>query len=448
MTNATGPTSASMQDSESKLVRGLGVRQLSASIFNYTVGSGIFALPATAVALLGNAAPLAYLVCMFIMALVLLCFAEAGSRVSVTGGPYAYVEVALGPFIGFVAGIMLLLTGVSAGAAVAVIFAKSATALIPSAPPWMPQALIVVTLAFLVFVNVRGVRNSARVIEGITLAKLLPLIGFVVVGIAFVDFDNFKWQSTPTMPQVLGAAGIVIFAFSGIESALTPSGEIKNPSRTVPMASFIALGAATLLYLLIQGVALGVEGLALGNEKVTPLANAAKHFAGPIGYTVLVVGATISMLGYLSSNVLSVPRSWFALGRDRFFPAVFSNVHPKFQSPHVAIIVHGIVIGAMALTGTFETLAVFANLTAFAVYFLCAIAVIVLRKRDVRGDGAPFLIPGGPVVPIATCIVNAAMIWFTASADDAKGLALAVGVATLLYGVRRYRARANASTTS
>jgi basic amino acid/polyamine antiporter, APA family len=443
MTNAADSKQTSAQDSESKLVRALGVRQLSASIFNYTVGSGIFALPATAVALLGNAAPLAYLVCMFIMALVLLCFAEAGSRVSVTGGPYAYVEVALGPFVGFVAGIMLLLTGVTAGAAVAVIFAKSATALIPSAPTWLPSA-IVTTIALLVFVNVRGVRNSARVIEGITLVKLLPLIGFVVVGVAFVDFENFKWQSTPTLPQVLGAAGIVIFAFSGIESALTPSGEIKNPSRTVPMASFIALGAATLLYLLIQGVALGVEGLALGNEKVTPLANAAKQFAGPVGYTVLVVGATISMLGYLSSNVLSVPRSWFALGRDRFFPSVFSAVHPKFQSPHVAIVTHGVVIGAMALTGTFEQLAVFANLTAFALYFLCAIAVWVLRKRDVRGDGPPFIISGGPLIPILTGLVNVAMIWYTASRNDAIGLALAVGVALVLYGLRRYRLRASA----
>jgi amino acid transporter len=426
-------------NSEARLVRALGVRQLSASIFNYTVGSGIFALPATAVALLGNAAPLAYFVCMGIMALVLLCFAEAGSRVSVTGGPYAYVEVALGPIVGFVAGIMLLLTGVTAGAAVAVLFAKSATALIPSAPSWSPAAVIVTMLSLLVIANVRGVRSSARVIEAITIVKLIPLIGFVVVGIAYIQPSNFTWTVTPTLTEVLGASGIVIFAFSGIESALTPSGEIKNPSRTVPLASFIALGAATALYLLIQGVALGIEGLALGTEKVTPLANAAKSFAGPIGYSVMIVGATISMLGYLSSNVLSVPRSWFAFGRDRFFPTVFSNIHPRFHSPHVAIVVHGALIGAMALTGTFEQLAVFANLTAFALYFLCAIAVWVLRKRDIRGDGPPFIIPGGPLIPIATCVVNAAMIWYTASWRDAIGLALAVALAIALYLIRRAR---------
>jgi amino acid transporter len=429
-------------DPESRLVRALGVRQLSASIFNYTVGSGIFALPAIAVAKLGSAAPLAYVACMVIMALVLLCFAEAGSRVSMTGGPYAYVEVALGPFIGFVAGIMLLLTGTTAGAAVAVLFAKSATALIPSAPDWLPPAIIVSVITLLVIANVRGVRNSARVIEGITVVKILPLIAFVVIGIAFVHPANFAWQQTPGVMQVLATSGIVIFAFSGIESALAPSGEVNNPSRTIPLASFLALGAATVLYLAIQAVALGIEGLALADERVTPLANAAKSVVGPIGYTVMVVGATLSMLGYLSSNILSVPRSWYALGRDRFLPSALSAVHPKFKSPHVAIVFHSAIIVAMALSGTFDQLAKFANLTAFVLYFLCAIAVWVLRKRDVRGDGPPFIIPGGPIIPIVTCIVNAVMIVATAGWQDAVGLTAAVVLSFALYLIRRTRTNA------
>src|SRR5579885_3648376 len=111
------------------LVRALGVRELAATIFNYTVGSGIFALPAVAVAHLGGAAPLAYLACAIVMTCVALCFAEAGSRVARTGGPYAYVEVALGPFIGFVAGMLLTVTGLTSGAAVAVSFAQTLASL-------------------------------------------------------------------------------------------------------------------------------------------------------------------------------------------------------------------------------------------------------------------------------------------------------------------------------
>jgi basic amino acid/polyamine antiporter, APA family len=429
---------------DSQLVRALGVRQLSASIFNYTVGSGIFVLPATAVAMLGGAAPLAYLVCMVIMGLVLLCFAEAGSRVSITGGPYAYVEVALGPFVGFIGGVMLLLTGISAGAAVAVVFAKSVTALLPASVSWLQPIIVVATIATLVVTNIRGVRSSARVIEGITVAKLLPLIGFVVIGIFFIKGDNFVWQDTPSLTQVFAAASIVMFAFSGIESALTPSGEVKNPSRTVPLASFIALGAATLLYLLIQGVALGLEGLALGNDKVTPLANAAQTFAGPVGKTILIAGASISMLGYLSANVLSVPRSWFALGRDKFLPTTLSTVHPRFHTPHVAVIVHGVAITVLALSGTFEQFAIFANLTAFVLYFLCAIAVWELRRRDVRGEGQPFLIPGGPLIPLLTCAANGWMIWVVwvdTSRQQVINIVIALLVTLAIYVLRALRLR-------
>jgi amino acid transporter len=429
------------QSGESKLIRALGVRQLAASIFNYTVGSGIFVLPALAVAQLGTAAPLAYLACMVVMMLVLLCFAEAGSRVAQTGGPYAYVETALGPFAGFVAGVMLLLTGISAGAAVASVFAKSVTALLPSAPSWLPPIIIVTTIALLMIANLRGVQNSARLLEGITLAKILPLIAFVVIGAAFITPSNLHWDTTPALATVLSTAGIVIFAFSGIESALAPSGEVRNPSRTIPLASFIALGAATVLYLAIQWVALGIEGLALGNDKVTPLANAAHSIAGPVGRTVMIVGATISMLGYLSANILSVPRSWYALGRDRFLPQKLSSVHSKYRTPHVAIVLHSALLAALALSGTFQQLALVANLTSFVLYILCAIAVWQLRRRDIRGADKPFLIPGGPLVPLAAVIANACLIYLTATRSDAVGMAIILVISVLVYAIRVLRLR-------
>src|SRR5262249_46331911 len=163
-------------------------------------------------------------------------------------------------------------------------------------------------------------------------------------------------------------------------------------------------------------------------ETVTPLANVAATFTGRTGHTVLIVGATISMLGYLSANILSMPRAWYALGRDRFLPEFLSDVHPRFDTPHIAIIIHGIVITAMALSGTFERLSVFANLTPFVLYILVAIAVVVLRKRDVRTEGRPFRIPGGPIIPAATVLVNVWLIFATAGRDDAIGLSLMIGV--------------------
>jgi len=430
---------AGRQHNEAKLLRALGVRQLATTIFNYTVGSGIFVLPALAVARLGAAAPLAYLVCLLVMGLVLLCLAEAGSRVSVTGGVYAYVETALGPFLGFIAGAVLFFVGLFGGAAVAVLFAGTVIRMLGLAWSGWHVTLIIAVVALFTTINVRGVRNSARTMEFITLAKIVPLIAFVVVGSLFVQRANLAWQQVPSVSDVLGTAGLVIFAFTGIESALAPSGEVRAPWRTVPRAALLALGVATALYLAIQWVALGIEGGRLGTETVTPLAQAASRFAGAPGRSVMIVAAAVSMLGYLSANILSTPRSIFAYARDGFLPAALCAVHQRYRTPHIAIIVHGSLIVALALTGTYERLAVFSNLNAFVLYMLCAIAVLALRARDVRSDGTPFLIPGGPLVPLAALAANAWLMYATAARADLLGLGIIIALALLLYALRRWR---------
>ena len=428
-----------MQDA--RLLRELGVRELATTIFNYTVGSGIFVLPALAVARLGAAAPLAYLVCMLVMGLVLLCLAEAGSRVSVTGGVYAYVETALGPLVGFIAGAVLLLTGLFGGGAVAVLFARTVIVMLGLNWSGWYATLIVAVVTTFVVINVRGVRNSARAMEFVTVLKIAPLLGFVLIGAAFVHHSNLMWDQLPSLTNVLGTAGVVIFAFSGIESALAPSGEVRAPWRTVPRAAFLALGAATALYLAIQWVALGIVGSRLGADNVAPLAQAAAVFAGAPGRTVMIVAASISMLGYLSANILSTPRAIFAYARDGFLPAALCAVHDRYRTPHVAIIIHGCLVAALALTGSFERLAIFSNLTAFVLYMLCAIAVMVLRARDVHSDGAPFRIPGGALVPVATVLASGWLLYATAARGDLVGLGLIVALALLMYGVRCLRLR-------
>ncbi len=442
------PQGPPVSSPDALLVRALGVRELAAAIFNYTVGSGIFALPAIAVAKLGGAAPLAYIACAIVMAAVVLCFAEAGSRVSLTGGAYAYVEVALGPLVGFIAGVMLFFTGLTAGAAVTVVFAQSVSAFFATPPPGLTGALMVSVIAVLAWINVRGVRGSARTVEVITVAKLLPLLAFVFVGAAFVNPRHFAWQAAPHLSNVLGTAGIVIFAFSGIESALTPSGEVRAPARTVPRASILALLAATVLYLAVQWVALGVRGPALARGGVTPLADAAGAFAGPAGRSLMLAGASVSMLGYLSGNLLAVPRSLFAFARDGFLPAALSAVHERYRTPHIAIVTYALLVLALALSGSFQQLAVFSNLAAFVLYILSAIGVWALRRRDVRTAGEPFVLPGGPAIPIAAVVLSAGLMMETASAREFAGLALMALLAAALYAVRGYRAGTSSSRRS
>jgi basic amino acid/polyamine antiporter, APA family len=427
------------------LSRELGVRQLAATIFNYTVGSGIFVLPAFAVLQLGTAAPLAYVVCAIVIALVALCFAEAGSRVSMTGGPYAYVETAFGPMVGFVAGCLVLSTGTSAAAAVSTVLARSILALLPGTPAWTAPVLVVVLIAALVAINLRGVRIGARVIEVSTVAKLLPLLAFVAIGVFFIDPSHLQWRQVPQTSAVLSTAGIVIFAFMGIEGALVPSGEVKNPSRSVPLALLIALGAVTVLYLSIQFVALGISGLDLANERTTPLAHAADAMVGPIGRTVLIVAAVISMFGYLSANILSEPRGLFALSRNGFLPRMLATVHPQFRTPNTAIVLYGAIVGSIALSGTFEELAVFANLAALILYFLCCAAAWVLRRRDVRTDGEPFVAPGGPLVPIGACLSLAWLFYETVRREQLIALVIVLAVIFILYGLRAWRLQSRRS---
>src|SRR5437868_6673675 len=291
--------------SDSGLVRAIGVRELTASIINVTIGAGIFVLPAVASAGLGAAAPMAYIVCAVLMALIVCCFAAAGSRVSLTGGVYAYVEVAFGPFIGFLAGILYMLMATFAVASVASAFAGSVGALFTAAATPAGRALVIGLLfAALGAVNVRGVRIGARLIEIVTTAKLLPLVVLVAAGIWFVDTAFLRWPQTPAASAVGRTAIVLIFAFVGLEIALVPSGELRDPSRTVPRAVFSALAITTTLYLLIQLVAQGLLGPSMSTYAAAPLAEAAGRVLGHGGRLLVLAGATVSMFGYVSGDML------------------------------------------------------------------------------------------------------------------------------------------------
>src|SRR5688572_25899240 len=210
-------TEPSTLAAEGQLVRALGVRALAATIFNVIVGGGIFGLPSEVARGLGAAAPIAYVVCAIAMGLIVLCFAEAGSRVSLSGGPYAYVEVALGGFVGFLSGVLLWLVTSFATAAVASVFAASLAAFLPALGTGVGRALVLAALfTALAVINVRGVRQGTRLVEVVTVAKLLPLIALVLVGAFYVDPARLAWQQTPAMTEIGRTSIVLFFAFAGI----------------------------------------------------------------------------------------------------------------------------------------------------------------------------------------------------------------------------------------
>ncbi|MEO8561198.1 MAG: APC family permease [bacterium] len=428
---------------DSQLVRAIGTWGLAAGIVNVTVGGGIFRLPSGVAATLGTSAPLAYLACTIAMALIVVCFAEAGSRVSMTGGPYAYVETAFGPLIGFVAGVLVWVSSTLALSAVSTFFADSLQALVPSLGPTGRSIALVLVLALLGGANARGVGGVTRFNAVATVAKLLPLLLLVVVGLLRLNSDNLHSATTPTPSAVSRASVLLIFAFLGVESALMPSGEIRDPARTVPRSIFLAMGAVVVLYVLIQIVAQGVLGSALPGDP-TPLASAAGIVLGPAGRTMILVGSTVSMFAYVSGMTLALPRMLFAFGRDGFLPAPLAKVHSSWHTPHVAIGVQAIVVASLALLANFEKLAVAANVTGLLVYGACCVAAAELQRRDVREGGTPFQVPGGRVAPWLAVGVIGWLLW-QVTVLEWRAAAMIVTVALAIYVVTRPSRRARAA---
>ncbi|HEX7978991.1 MAG TPA: amino acid permease [Gemmatimonadaceae bacterium] len=426
-------TDAAERSGERGLARVIGTWGLAAGIVNVTVGGGIFRLPAGVAAAVGPAAPLAYLACTFAMGLIVLCFAQAGSRVAMTGGPYAYIETAFGPFVGFVSGVLLWVCITLALSAVSTFFADSLLALVPALGATGRRIALVVVLVVFAAANVRGVGGVTRFNALATVAKLLPLVLLVLVGLVAMRWSNLTWHGVPSAGSVSRASVLLIFAFLGIESALVPSGEVRDPARTVPRAIFLAMAAVAVLYLTIQLVAQGLLGDALANDP-TPLASAAAVALGPAGRTMILVGSVVSMFAYVSGMMLNVPRMLFALGRDGFLPAALARVHPVWRTPYVAIVVQAVIVAGLALFAKFEVLAVAANATGLVVYAVCCLAAGELRRRDVRAGGVPFEVPGGAIVPWLAVAVIAWMLWGLQRSEwIAAGLVILVAMA--IYAV-------------
>src|SRR5438093_9196928 len=252
-------STTSMQQAERidhQLVRGIGIPALTANIISSTIGAGIFVLPAAMSRTLGPAAPLAFICCAVAMVLFVTCFAIAGSRVSLTGGLYAYVEVAFGRYVGFLAGVLYGLTALGAVAGVVNVLVNSIAVIAPFlGNPVMRIVVIFVVYGSLVVINVRGVREGAGAVSVLTLAKLLPLLLFICAGIFFIHPANLSWTTWPGSKSLGDSVILLIFAFVGIEVTLIPSGEVKNPARTVPRSAYLALVITTIIYIMIQLVA-------------------------------------------------------------------------------------------------------------------------------------------------------------------------------------------------
>ncbi len=385
---------------QENLLRTIGLFGLSSNIVNIIIGSGIFVLPAIVASGMGASGVFAYLFCGILIALIMLCFAEVGSKITNTGGLYTYIETAFGNYAGFLSGNLYLAAVLLADAAVS----NALVAILAAAFPVFESEVVRVFFLFVVFfglafINILGVKQGVGLIKFLVIAKILPLLLLIVLGLPKVSMTNISIEALPGFEQLGATSLILFFAFIGGETGLNVSGEVKKPNKNIPKSIFIGITAVLVIYILIQLVAQGVMGDALADQKA-PLAETARTIFGNTGFLILTAGAVVSMFGYLSGAILNMPRVLYALSRDRVIPVkAFGIVHSKFKTPHLAILTYAAVGFIIAALGSFEKLAVIATGGILLQYLGVSLAVIKLRYTQKAKPGE-FKIPGGFTVPV------------------------------------------------
>ncbi|MGO1001201.1 APC family permease [Lysobacter antibioticus] len=401
---------------------------------NDVIGSGIYLLPATAAALLGPASLWAVLLAGFAVALLVLCYAQAASYFDQPGGGYLYAREAFGPFAGFEVGWMLLVTRISTAASLSNGLAEAVGLFWPAAKGGVARVAVVAgSLALLVLINVIGVRTAARAGVALAIGKLLPLLLFVAIGAFYFDASLLSSDTPMPMDHLGEAALLLLFAYAGFENLPAAAGEYRNPRRDVPFALLTMIVLVTIIYFTVQLVALGtLPGIA---QSSSPLAEAAAHFSGTGLALVLTVGAAISILGTNSNTVMMGPRYLLALSKDGYGPRALSAIHPRFHTPARAVVLLGVVALALALTGSFQQLALLSVVARLCTYIGTAVSVLVLQKRHGKSEGA-LQLPGGPIIPIAAIVLSLGLL-ASASTANLIAAAIALAVGAVIYKFRR-----------
>ncbi len=427
---------------EAGLKREMTVWGMGAAILNGVVGAGIFSLPAAMSQAAGARAPFAFLVCAGVMALVVVCFAEAGSRMPATGGVYSTVAAALGPLPGFLCGMLTWVASVLACGGIAGAFASTLGTVVPLVAAGPGRAVVIVlAIGGTALINLRAVREASWLISVVTAVKLVPLLLFVAVGAVILATRAVAAPPVLAAKPLSGLAEAVIlgvFAFSGMETPLAASGEVVDGHRNVPRALFGSMTLVLVLYVSIQLVAQGLLGAGLSGQ-AAPLAAAAAR-VGPVARAILVGGAGLSMLAWLASDILGAPRILFAFSRDGLLPRALGRANPRTAAPDVAIITHATLAACLALSGSFTGLVVASALNTAGLYFLGCWAAWVLHRRGVAMLGPPISFAVLPVVAAAGMLAMVVLMCL-APWSEILGLAAVLVASVAIYLVARAAGR-------
>lgn len=410
------------------LKKEIGALGIAANMVNIIVGSGIYILPAMIAGYLAEASILAYLSCGLLLLLIMLCFAYLGSKSTDSGGAFNFVYNAFGDYFGFLINILFWFgTGVIMNAAIINAMAD----MLQIEQMSYRYIFFLTLLSLFCIINILGVKygNSFVIIN--TIIKLCPLILIIFLGLYYLKTNPFYWQNPPTWERFGSASLLLFFAFGGGESALSVSGEIKNPQKNVPLGILGGLFMVLFLYIGLQITTQSALGTKLWQQPDAPIAKVATLFLGAAG-GLLVRGAGIfSIFASLSGSVLSYPRVLFGGAEKGWFPQFLSKIHPKYATPFWAIITYSILVFLFASIGQFKTLANISSASLLLIYLGVAFAAIK-QKRAQKGKIEGFDLPFGVLIP---SLASLGIIWFLSNLKKSEVLSfiIAISILSLIY---------------
>ena len=386
-------------------VRSIGRWTMTALVINCIIGSGIFAVPGELNRILGRVSPFAMIFAAIAMAVIMACITEVASQFVEPGGSYLYVRTAFGRFMGMQIGWFHLLSVAAAVAVCANLFMDYLVTFFPWAlNRWERSFGMALLIAIPAAVNYRGVRSGANLSTVMTIAKLAPLALLIVFGLArFAHHPQMIHASelaSPGWSNWVRAVALLIFPLGGWEDSLIPTGEVREPRRTIPFALGTGLVACTVIFVLLQFITVATVG---PNATERSLAEAGSVLLGHDGAALVAIAIMVASYGWLSADLLNAPRLAYSLAAEGDFPTMLARIHQRFHTPAVAILAYAFIGWTLAVSGTF-LFALALSAGSMMIYY-AGMSASLIRLRTLRPNADAFRIPFGPVLSIVAVAI-------------------------------------------
>jgi basic amino acid/polyamine antiporter, APA family len=403
-----------------------------ALMLNATIGGGIYGLASQVFAKSGSYSLLAMLICAVVIGLIILCFAEVGSRFRGSGGPLLYAHEAFGPFAGFLTGWLTLIGRIVGMAAITNIAISYVGFFFPFAQTDAGRTMLIILVVLtLCYINLIGIKQTVLFNNIFTIGKIGTLLFFVIVGIFSIKRSNFNFETPVEYESFSTSVLLMVYAMSGFTGAITTGGEMKDPQKDIPYSLMTVLVFKTILYLLIQVVCIGTLTTLGQSEK--PLADAANNFLPGWGGTLITIGALISFTATLNGSVLGTSRVCYGMAEKNLLPAFMGKVHHRFRTPHVSLLLTCGVMLFLTLTNSLLFLLSTSALGNLFVYAITCAGLIKLRKKK-NIDPAAFILPAGNTIAVLSILFCVIIMTGSTGQQFLYILAVAV-VGAILFGV-------------